>query len=182
MAEQGAATTGDADDHRRRLFRLALLHVLPSVVFGLVALTGLRAVLAGGPALGVPWLIAGLGGTVGSVLLVLAALRAGHAGADPQTAARGGPQTAGRAAAETVERGGTGPQATGWGITVVGGARLLMLGTAVVAALVGVALAPTGQDRGLVIGVSLGLGVALALFALLTTTARGTIHGQRRAA
>jgi hypothetical protein len=125
-----------------RLLRVALSHLLSTVVFGLVAVAGVAA-LAGQPSSGVPWAVAGLGGAAGSVAILVAALLARRVAGDPAAAARYAP--------------------------VARVARLVMLVAAVVAAATGVLLAPDGVDRGFSITVNVGLAVALALFALLDT-------------
>jgi hypothetical protein len=135
--------------------RTALRYLPPAVVFGLVALTGARSVAAGVPSLALSWMIAGLGGVAGSAIILAAALRSDHA----VTHDRANPARF---------------------ASVAWLARLLMLAAALATAIVGIALAPTGLDRGLAIIVSTGLAAALALFALtandLTRQATRTPH------
>ena len=123
--------------------RFPPLYLGLTFAFGLLAWTGLRAVVTGGPAFGAPWSVAGLGGAIGSSTLVLqawlAARPAGGADHDPHRF-----------------------------VGLVRAARVFMLIAAMVTAVLGILLAPTGDDeRGFVMGINLGLAAALGLYASL---------------
>lgn len=132
---------------RRRLLRIAPSHLLAVVIFGLVAAAGGNGITAGVPGIGLPWLIAGLGGVVGSLTILVTTLVGSHPPAVPTGSSAGL----------------TGPAVP---VTV---ARYLMLAAALATAVAGIMSAPAGShpDRPLVVSVTVGLGVALALFALL---------------
>ncbi|MFC6018874.1 hypothetical protein ACFP2T_22040 [Plantactinospora solaniradicis] len=130
---------------RRRLLVIAASYLSAVVVAGLVLRAGISAGRTGGHPIGLPWVVVGLGGVLGGVIVAAAALyarRRSHAGrADPIPLAR----------AVMLARIG----------------RLLMLAAAVVAAVLGVLLAPAGDERTFAIATSTGLAALLAAFALL---------------
>ncbi|MEV0606866.1 hypothetical protein AB0I61_10905 [Polymorphospora rubra] len=135
---------------RRRLLRVAPPHLLAVVIFGLVAAAGGNGITAGVTGIGLPWLIAGLGGVVGSLTILVTALLVSHPPASGAAVPTGSANSAAPAVPVTI-------------------ARYLMLVAALAAAVAGIMSAPaaTHPDRPLVITVTVGLGVALALFALL---------------
>ena len=145
-----------------RLRRIALLHLAPVMVFGLIALSGTavaidqaRAPGAGsGTGFGVPYALGGTAGTLGSLAIVIAALllRSRLTGTTV-------PASAGRAA-----------------VRVEDAARVFMVIASVAVVAVGYPLAPTGMDRGFVFVVNGILAVALALFALFTGDLRRAVR------
>ena len=146
-------------DSRRRLAQVAWTYLLAVLVSGLVARAGASALSVGGGAMAVPWLIAGLGGASGGITITGAALYA-----------RGGFRC------PTVDRG-----RLARAVLLAWLGRLLMLGVAVGAAITAVLLAPAGVDRGLAIGVNLGLAGLLALFSLLANDVARTVAPARSA-
>lgn len=125
---------------RHRLHRSAALHGLAVVIFGLMTWRGIDVVALGAEAIGVPMLITGTAGTVGALVIVWSLLRRRHAAADARS-----------------------PR---W-IRAQHGARIGMAVAALATVTVGVALAPTGWERGFVISVNTITGILLAIFALL---------------
>ncbi|MBE1485870.1 hypothetical protein [Plantactinospora soyae] len=130
---------------RRRLLVIVSSYLLAVLVAGLVLRAGISAGHTGADPIGVPWMVVGLGGVLGGALVAAAALYARrrlHPGRpDPLPLAR----------AVVLARIG----------------RILMLAAAVVAAVLGVLLAPAGEERAFAIATSTGLAALLAVFALL---------------
>ena len=157
--QDGATAEGTV---RGRLYRIALLHLVPTVVFGLVAWSGAavtidRAGIPDGDAttgFGVPYVLGGTAGAVGSAAIVIAALLLRR-----RPAVAGVRASACRAA-----------------VHVESAARVFMVIGAVAVVAVGYPLAPTGMDRGFVFVVNGILAVALALFALFTGDLRRTVR------
>lgn len=138
---------------RDRLGRTAVLHLAAAVVFALVAWSGAavtvdqarddaRAVSG----FGVPYLLGGVAGMIASLAIATAA-------ALLRRKLTGGGLTA--SACRPAVR-----------VEVAARVFLVLAATSVVA--VGYPLAPTGMDRGFVLGVNAVLAGALALFALFT--------------
>ncbi|MEU4776156.1 hypothetical protein [Micromonospora sp. NPDC023644] len=143
---------------RRRLSRVALVHVALSVGFALLAAIGVSSPARRAGAFAVPWLLIGAAGALGALLIAAAAwrLRAGLAAGRP-------PVGRGAVRCET-------------------SARLGMALAAAVALAVGVAVAPAGSERGFVIGVDVALAGALALFALAAGDIRRAARPSERTA
>ncbi|MEH1014848.1 hypothetical protein V6U90_17265 [Micromonospora sp. CPCC 206060] len=130
---------------RRRLGHPGLLHALAVLVFGLLAWSGANAWGREVDGLAVPSLITGSAGSLGALVIVAVLLSRRRHGAGPTV----------------------GAPAAGPGVHVQAATRVSMGVAAVVALVMGVALAPSGTDRGFVISVAVFLSGALALFALL---------------
>jgi hypothetical protein len=151
MSGEGSASV---EVQRRRLSRSALWHAVAVAIFGLLAWSGTDGIRQGVDGLAVPFLILGVAGSLGSLVIVVTVMRWRAGLARPAAAA-----PSGRAA-----------------VLAQGVARWSMAAAAVVAVGVGVALAPTGMDRGFVISVDVVLAGALALFALLAGGALGAVR------
>jgi hypothetical protein len=144
----------DSQPRSRRPYRSLVPHVFALAVFGMVAYSGVWSVATEVGLLAVPWLMAGVGGTLGALgLLIIAYLRRDNAHAQ---------------VSHRVTR-------------AVRSLRIFMVAVAAAVAVTGVMLAPTGMDRGFAITINIGLAVALALFAAwapdadaVHTTARPT--------
>lgn len=145
MAGTRSISLTDDRGLRRRLGRVMLTYLAAVLVSALVVRAGASALSVGGGAMAGPWMIIGSGGVLGAGAIAAAA---GYA----RGAIRGG----------SVDRARLGRAALPSRL-----GRLLMLTVAVGAAVVSVALAPSGGDRGLAIAVNTGLAGLLALFALL---------------
>lgn len=128
----------DPQPRSRRPYGSLVPHVFGLAVFGMVAYSGVWSVATEVGSLAVPWLMAGVGGTLGALgLLIIAYLRRDNA--DAHVSDRVTP--------------------------AVRSMRIFMVAVAALVAVTGVMLAPTGMDRGFAIAINIGLAVALALFA-----------------
>lgn len=123
-----------------RLYRSVALHGAAVVIFGLLAWSGVEGVAVGIHALGVPMLIAGVGGAVGALVILWSVLRRSDRLKVPYLSTRAGAQRA---------------------------ARIGVAAAAVATVTAGVALAPAGHERGFVIWMNVVIGGLLAVFALL---------------
>ncbi|MFG3706207.1 hypothetical protein ACGF7U_15950 [Micromonospora sp. NPDC047670] len=125
---------------RGRLTRVILVHGLLAAAFALLAAVGATSTARGAVGFALPWLIVGGAGALGALLVVVVAwrLRDGPAPAAPRR----------------------------WPARWETSARLGMALAALAAATVGYVVAPTGSERGFVLGVNATLAGALALFAL----------------
>ncbi|MEU4379989.1 hypothetical protein [Micromonospora echinofusca] len=139
---------------RRRLTRVILVHVALSVGFALLAAGGVSSSAGRAGAFAVPWLVIGVAGALGALLIAAAAwqLRAGRS------------------------------SGSRWAVRWEASARLGMALAAAVALAVGVAVAPAGSERGFVIGVDAALAGALALFALAAGDVRRAVRSSERTA
>ncbi|MEV0881511.1 hypothetical protein AB0I85_27190 [Micromonospora echinofusca] len=142
---------------RRRLSRVILVHVGLSAGFALLAVGGVSSSAGRAGAFAVPWLVIGVAGALGA-LLIAAAWRL-------------------RAGLTTVRSSGG-----RWAVRWEASARLGMALAAAVALAVGVAVAPAGSERGFVIGVDAALAGALALFALAAGDVRRAVRSSERTA
>ena len=143
---------------QRRLRRSAGLHGIAVAVFALLAVSGVGFAGPGLYGLAVPFIVAGIAGAVGAAVIAVSVwrLQLGQVGADVRDGAGGRPDSGRGGVAATARS--EAPQRM---------VRLAMAAAAVVVVIAGVILAPRGMDRSFVISVAAGLGVALALFALL---------------
>ncbi|MEN3610105.1 hypothetical protein AAH979_11190 [Plantactinospora sp. ZYX-F-223] len=142
MPDDPAAYRLDGRRLRRRLLLVASSYLLAVLVSALVARAGLAAGRSGADRIGLPWAVVGLAGMLGAGTLTAAAWYARHSvgtcPADPTRLAR-----------------------------AVLLARVGRIGMVLVAAVLGVVLAPDGAERGFAILASTGLAALLALFAVL---------------
>ncbi|MER6754543.1 hypothetical protein ABT235_10235 [Micromonospora echinofusca] len=143
---------------RRRLSRVILVHVGLSAGFALLAVGGVSSSAGRAGAFAVPWLVIGVAGALGALLIAAAAWRL-------------------RAGLTTVRSSGG-----RWAVRWEASARLGMALAAAVALAVGVAVAPAGSERGFVIGVDAALAGALALFALAAGDVRRAVRSSERTA
>jgi hypothetical protein len=143
---------------QRRLRRSAAMHGLAVAVWAMLAWSGAGFAAPGLFGMAVPFIVAGIAGTVGAAVIAVNVwrLQFEESVADVRDGAdvRMDSVPDGAAATKRIEA----TQRT---------TRLAMAAAAVVVLIAGVVLAPQGIDRGFVISVSAGLAVTLALFALL---------------
>ena len=132
----------DSQSRIRRSYGSLVLHAFAVVVFGMMAYTGVWSVATEAGHLAVPWLIGGVGGTLGALgFLIIAYLRHGISRDDADT------------------------RMSHWVARAVRSLRIFVIAVAAAVGVTGVMLAPTGMDRGFAITVDVGLAIVLALFA-----------------